>query len=310
MHADLISSVPELCQDIRRQHPGIAACDINIGIGYLHQTEHCVNKTQFCGRIVHIWVLYFRDKLDLVNEHIVTLAAVRDLPADILVQFDRVAVSCIVQRIKRKPDDLFRCCALAQQIIPVKLKKQYGFSASSKPCDDFDSAVVLFPDQLIKVLFSRIHLFHLAISVRIYAKIFCVCCVDYIIFYAASQELHRKFLRIDEEIFPAHHAVPYFLRVVPFLDYKKRKCSKPNNSGCLRNFCGILLTGASRIDAGSKHRLTEIRRCLLFMRAVAMSIFYHDRTQKWPKYSPTTCLNSIIPFLILEGKTRNIILLR
>ena len=168
IHPDLIPAVTKLRQDIRGEHLRIAAGHVDIRVSYFHQAEHHVDKAQLRFGIIYIRVLNLRDKLDLVDHHIVLLFRIADSLPDKLVQFHRIAVSGVGQLIQRKSDELILFHTLLPQVVCIQLEQQKRLSAAPKAGNDLYSSVVLLFDQLLQILLSlNQHRHHLEKILRV-----------------------------------------------------------------------------------------------------------------------------------------------
>ena len=116
---NFVAPVPELGHHFPRQHLGIAACDIDVDVAVLHQSQHRVDESHFFRRIVEVRVWDFGAELDFVDEDIIAAGSVKGAFLDIGVQLEGVPVSDIVDFVQRQLDDLVLRDAVFQQIVFV-----------------------------------------------------------------------------------------------------------------------------------------------------------------------------------------------
>ncbi len=140
MHADLVTSAPEFCQNIAGQHPGVAAGDVNIQIGERFQiVQRVIEGDPFAVLVVGI--RNFIRHLDLIHKKIVLLPGVfHDLP-DMLRQHEGIPEGNIPGQIELKGEDVVLLDALIQQIALKDDTEQVGLPAPAYPGDHLHLAV-------------------------------------------------------------------------------------------------------------------------------------------------------------------------
>ena len=138
MDPDLVAAAAELGQDVRREHPGVAACDVDVQLRQAAQiVERIVEGDRPPLRIVGV-----RDPvghLDLIDKE-VTRPPLR-----------RNGVPDEVQLYR---DDLLRLDPLRQQMVPEERFEQIGFPTAADPRDDLHLSVPLIVDELPQILRS------------------------------------------------------------------------------------------------------------------------------------------------------------
>ena len=67
VNTNLIPPIPELGEDVRRQHLRVTSRHINISIFDFHEAKNHIDKIDFSLRIVNIRILDFRHKLDFID---------------------------------------------------------------------------------------------------------------------------------------------------------------------------------------------------------------------------------------------------
>ena len=135
-----------------RQHPGIAARDIDIRIPLFQQTvQYVVEGDINVGVALQ---LFSADKLDLVEKDIIPLPFIRHTRFQILRENERVTVFGVQRVVERKRNDTVGCDTRPQQVLPIEREQQKGLAAPADARDDFDEPVVFFCDQTVQIRFA------------------------------------------------------------------------------------------------------------------------------------------------------------
>ena len=106
IHPYLIASVSKLRQDIGRQHSGIASGHIHICIFHLHKTEDNIDKGYLGIGVIYIRVLYFSNKLNLIDKNIIFFPISNHPVPYIFIKFDWITILCIFPNIQCQSYDM------------------------------------------------------------------------------------------------------------------------------------------------------------------------------------------------------------
>ena len=116
MHTDLIAAPPELRQDVRGQHFGVAAGHINVQVGQgLQIVEGVVKGDLLPGRIV--WIRNFIGHLNFVYKEIILVCAVFHDLADVRGKLQRIAIANITGQVQLKGQNMVLGHPFAEKVI-------------------------------------------------------------------------------------------------------------------------------------------------------------------------------------------------